>query len=96
MDSESAGLHGQHLGKALRSRSRLRWSFSAFLIGIYLAWGIAGVYLPSFYASGFMGIALPTGIAMAFMIIGLSMLLAVIYVRKVNRLEDVEGKEHGQ
>lgn len=87
MDKEDAGL-----AEALRSRSRLRWTFSVSLISIYLAWGIAGVYLPAFYASPFLGIALPTGIAMAFMIICLSMLLAVIYVRNVNRMEDAERR----
>ena len=74
----------------LLRRSRLRWRFSVFLIGIYLTWGVAGVYLSEFYASPFMGIAMPKGIAMAFGIIGLSMLLAVIYVRKVNQYEDEE------
>ena len=74
----------------LRRRSRLRWRFSVFLIGIYLVWGVAGVYLPDYYASPFMGIAMPKGIAIAFGIIGLSMLLAVIYVRRVNRYEDEE------
>lgn len=88
MESMSPGLR-----QALRTRSRLRWTFSVFLIGIYLAWGIAGVYMPAFYASPFLGIALPTGIAMAFMIIGLSMLLAVIYVRRINRLENTESQE---
>jgi len=50
------------------------------------------VYLPAFYASPFLGLALPTGIAMAFAIIGLSILLAAIYVRKVDRFEDDEKR----
>ena len=80
----------------LTRRSRLRWRFSISLIGIYLVWGVAGVYLPEYYASPFMGIAMPKGIAMAFGIIGLSMLLAVIYVRQVNRYEDEErGERNG-
>ena len=76
----------------LLRRSRLRWRFSVFLIGIYLTWGVAGVYLPDYYASPFMGIAMPKGIAMAFGIIGLSMILAVIYVWKVNQYEDEERR----
>ena len=84
------------IDSALRKRSQLRWSLSIFLIGIYLGWGIAGVYLPSFYASPFMGSALPKGIAMAIAIIALSMLLAVIYVRAVNRMEDDEAREYGK
>ena len=91
METKDAGLEA-----ALKSRSRLRWTFSITLISIYLVWGIAGVYLPAFYASPFLGIALPTGIAMAFMIIGLSMLLAVIYVRNVNRMEDAERRRQGE
>ena len=71
----------------LARRSRLRWSFSAGLIGVYLLWGILGVYLPDAYAAPFFGIALPTGLALGFMIIGLSMILSSVYVRQVNRIE---------
>tara|TARA_B100001750_G_scaffold163598_1_gene132286 strand:- start:1221 stop:1514 length:294 start_codon:yes stop_codon:yes gene_type:complete len=77
---------------ALARRSRLRWTYSVLLIGVYLAWAVTGVYLPAFYASPFLGLALPTGIAMAFAIIGLSILLAAIYVRKVDRFEDDEKR----
>ena len=87
-DADNSGSKSQEA--MLRRRSHLRWRFSIFLIGIYLVWGVAGVYLPDYYASPFMGIAMPKGIAMAFGIIGLSMLLAVIYVRLVNRYEDEE------
>lgn len=90
MESETGAAKIDSQEAMLARRSRLRWRFSVFLIGIYLTWGVIGVYLPEYYASPFMGIAMPKGIAMAFGIIGLSMLLAVIYVRKVNQYEDEE------
>ena len=96
MDKGAEKLEDPRFRASLKRRSRLRWSYSGFLIGIYLAWGVVGVYQPAFYASPFLGIALPTGLAMAFMIIGLSMLLAAIYVRQVNRIEDEENRERGQ
>ncbi len=80
----------------LKRRNRLRWLFSAFLIGIYLAWGILGVYFPAFYGSPFLGVAMPTGLVMAFAIIGLSMLLAVVYVRQINRYEDEDRQNPEQ
>jgi len=79
--------------QSLKRRNRLRGAFSVFLIGIYLAWGVCGVYYPECYAAPFMGIAMPTGLAMAFAIIGLSMLLAVIYVRRTNRFEDEDRRD---
>lgn len=96
MDKGAEKLEDPRFRASLSRRSRLRWSYSGFLIGIYLTWGVVGVYQPTFYASPFLGIALPTGLAMAFMIIGLSMLLAAIYVRQVNRIEDEENRERGQ
>jgi uncharacterized membrane protein (DUF485 family) len=73
--------------RLLARRSRLRWGFSAILIGTYLLWGVLGVYFGDSYAAPFFGIAMPTGLALGFMIIGLSMLLSAIYVRLVNRIE---------
>lgn len=87
MGDNADRLEDPEFRRLLARRSRLRWSFSGFLIGIYLLWGIFGVYFGEFYASPFMGIALPVGLAMGFVIIGLSMLLAAIYVRLVNRIE---------
>lgn len=73
--------------RLLARRSRLRWGFSGVLVGAYLAWGILGVYLADAYAAPFFGNTLPTGLALGFMIIALSMVLAAVYVRLVNRIE---------
>jgi uncharacterized membrane protein (DUF485 family) len=82
--------------ESLKRRNRLRSGFSVVLIGIYLTWGVLGIRFPDFYASPFLGIAMPTGLAMAFAIIGLSMLLAVIYVRQINRFEDEDRRNREQ
>ena len=73
--------------RLLAQRSRLRWGFSVVLVGSYLLWGILGVYFADAYAAPFFGNTLPTGLAVGFMIIGLSMILAAVYVRLVNRIE---------
>lgn len=72
--------------RVIKRRSRLRWSFSAVILGVYLLWGIGGVYFPDFYAAPFFGNTLPTGLAMGFVIIALAMTMAVIYVRLTNKL----------
>jgi uncharacterized membrane protein (DUF485 family) len=79
--------------RLLARRSRLRWGFSAALIGTYLAWGVLGVYFADAYAAPFFGNTLPTGLALGFMIIALSMILAAVYVRLVNRLEADAARE---
>ena len=80
-------LEDPHFQRLLARRSRLRWGFSGVLIGAYLAWGILGVYFADAYAAPFLGNTLPTGLALGFMIIGLSMILAAVYVRLVNKIE---------
>ncbi len=71
----------------LATRSRLRWSFSSLIIGVYLGFGIAGVYLPEKLAAPFPGGVMPWGLVMGFSIIALSIALSMIYVRVINRLE---------
>ena len=73
--------------RMLKRRGRLRWTFSGVLIGSYLLWGVLGVYQSGFYAAPLPGTSMPKGVAMAFAIILASIVLAVIYVRIVNRMQ---------
>ena len=73
--------------RLLLRRSRWRWGLSIFLIGVYLAWAVSGIYATKAYTRPFMGSAIPWGMAMGLMIIVLSIVLAIVYVRVVNRIE---------
>ena len=79
--------------RTLRRRARLRWGFSGFLISAYLLWGVFGVYFKSFYSSPLPGTSMPMGVAMAFAVTLASIVLAVIYVRLVNRMVTDAGGE---
>ena len=79
--------------RSLRQRAKLRWTFSVSLISAYLLWGVFGVYFKSFYSSPLPGTSMPLGVAMAFAITLASIVLAVVYVRLVNRMETGAGGE---
>ena len=86
MNDNSEILDDPEFQRVIRRRSRLRWSFSGVILGVYLLWGICGVYFADFYAAPFFGNTLPTGLAMGFMIIALAMIMAVVYVRLTNKV----------
>jgi len=86
MNDNSEMLDDPEFQRVIRRRSRLRWSFSGVILGVYLLWGICGVYFADFYAAPFFGNTLPTGLAMGFMIIALAMIMAVVYVRLTNKV----------
>lgn len=86
MNDNSEMLDDPEFQRVIRRRSRLRWSFSGVILGVYLLWGICGVYFADFYAAPFLGNTLPTGLAMGFMIIALAMIMAVVYVRLTNKV----------
>lgn len=92
MSDNAELLNDPEFQRIIRQRSRLRWSFSGVILGVYLLWGICGVYFADFYASPFFGNTLPTGLAMGFMIIALAMIMAVVYVRLTNNI-GVDDKE---
>jgi len=92
MSDNAELLNDADFQRLVRHRSRLRWSFSGVILGVYLLWGICGVYFADFYAAPFFGNTLPTGLAMGFMIIALAMVMAVVYVRLTNNT-GVDDKE---
>jgi len=93
MGDEAELLRDPAFRKLLTRRSRWRWGLSAVLIGAYLLWGVGGIYFAEAYAAPFFGNALPWGMAVGLLIIAMSIVLAVVYVRVVNRLEAEETIE---
>jgi len=87
MDAEPNIADDPAFRQLLATRSRIRWGFSALVIGAYLGYGVAGLYFSEGFATPFMGSAMPWGLVMGFGIIALSVALSIFYVRIIGRLE---------
>ncbi len=93
MTDESELIRDPEFQKLLKIRSRWRWGLSGGLVGGYLVYIVAGIYVPDAYARPFAGSSVPWGVALGYLLIALSIVLSLIYVRAINKLENVSIDE---